>query len=145
LADEADGKSASRPKSKQLSADKQATIERLLAAERDGKKLSGDDQRRLLNIKKGRDPEYGVTERRGAKGFELRDVPWIEYFASGYALHGAYWHDAFGIPRSHGCVNLSPIDARVVFFWTDPHVPPRWHGVNAGPETGEGTAVIVRE
>jgi lipoprotein-anchoring transpeptidase ErfK/SrfK len=108
-----------------------------------GKRLTTEDERRLANIEKGRDPEYGVTVRRGAGGFELRDVPWIEYFASGYALHGAYWHDVFGIPRSHGCVNLSPVDARVVFMWTDPPVPDGWHGVNIGPDMGEGTGVFV--
>ncbi|HEY5954912.1 MAG TPA: L,D-transpeptidase, partial [Polyangiaceae bacterium] len=122
-----------------------ATAARLLEAERDGKKLSTEDQRRLLNVKKGRDPEYGVTRRRGSLGFELRDVPWIQYFASGYALHGAYWHDVFGVPRSHGCVNLAPIDARYVFMWTDPPVPEGWHGINVGSEMGEGTQVIIRE
>lgn len=122
-----------------------ATAARLLAAEKDGKKLSAEDQRRLLNVKKGRDPEYGVTRRRGSLGFELRDVPWIQYFASGYALHGAYWHDVFGIPRSHGCINLAPIDARYVFLWTDPPVPEGWHGINIGSEMGEGTAVVIRE
>ncbi len=118
---------------------------RLEKAEKEGKKLAADDERRLLNVKKGRDPEYGVTTRRGAADFELRDVPWIQYFASGYAVHGAYWHDVFGIPRSHGCVNLAPIDARVVFLWTDPPVPRGWQGVNVGDETGKGTAVLVRE
>jgi lipoprotein-anchoring transpeptidase ErfK/SrfK len=122
-----------------------ATSARLLAAEREGTKLSAEDQRRLLNVKKGRDPEYGVTRRRGSLGFELRDVPWIQYFASGYALHGAYWHDVFGIPRSHGCINLAPIDARYLFFWTDPPVPDGWHGINVGAEMGEGTQVIIRE
>lgn len=122
-----------------------AVAAQLLAAEREGKRLSAEDQRRLLNVKKGRDPEYGVTRRRGSLGFELRDVPWIQYFASGYALHGAYWHDVFGIPRSHGCVNLAPIDARYVFMWTDPPVPDGWHGINVGAEMGEGTQVIIRE
>ncbi len=95
--------------------------------------------------RRSRDPEYGVTVRRGAAGFELRDVPWIQYFASGYALHGAYWHDVFGIPRSHGCINLAPIDARYVFMWTDPPVPSGWHGINIGSDMGQGTAVVVRE
>jgi hypothetical protein len=122
-----------------------ATIERLKKARAEGEDLDEDDKRRLLNIDKGRDPEYGITVRRGAAGFELRDVPWIQYFAAGYALHGAYWHDVFGVPRSHGCVNLAPIDARVVFRWTDPPVPEGWHGINIGSEMGEGTAVIIRE
>lgn len=145
LGDEGEGRGSPRTAARTLTADKQATIDRLQVAERAGAKLSTDDQRRLLNIKKGRDPEYGVTERRGSTGFELRDVPWIEYFASGYALHGAYWHDSFGIPRSHGCVNLSPVDARVVFLWTEPHVPPGWQGINIGTDMGEGTAVVIRE
>ncbi len=128
-----------------LGPEARATQERLLAAEKDGTKLSREDERRLINIKKGRHPEYGVTRRRGAAGFELRDVPWIQYFAAGYALHGAYWHDVFGIPRSHGCINLAPIDARIVFMWTDPPIPDGWHGVNIGSDMGEGTAVWLHE
>jgi hypothetical protein len=62
--------------------------------------------------------------------FELRDVPYVQYFdQGGYALHGAYWHDRFGVPKSHGCINLAPEDARRIFHWTDPQVPPGWHGV----------------
>jgi hypothetical protein len=60
--------------------------------------------------------------------FELRDVPYVQYFEKGYALHGAYWHDRFGTPRSHGCINLAPEDARRIFFWTEPTVPAGWHG-----------------
>jgi lipoprotein-anchoring transpeptidase ErfK/SrfK len=73
--------------------------------------------------------------------FELRDVPWVQYFEAGYALHAAYWHDEYGTPRSHGCVNLSPIDARKVFFWTDPQLPPGWHSISAGDEAGKGTII----
>lgn len=135
----------SRGRAVAVNSDTAATIARLKKAEADGQKLSEEDQRRLLNIKKGRDPEYGVTVRRGSQNFELRDVPWIQYFAAGYALHGAYWHDVFGIPRSHGCVNLSPIDARLVFRWTDPPLPEGWHGINIGPDMGEGTGVYVHE
>ncbi len=60
--------------------------------------------------------------------FELRDVPYVQYFEKGYALHGAYWHDRFGIPKSHGCINLAPEDARRIFSWTEPAVPLGWHG-----------------
>lgn len=59
--------------------------------------------------------------------FDLRDVPFVQYFTEGFALHAAYWHDDFGTPRSHGCVNLSPIDAAWLFGWTTPHVPKGWH------------------
>ncbi len=137
------GGARSRPAASSASA--AATIERLKQSQAAGKKLDEDDRRRLLNVEKGRDPEYGITVRRGAAGFELRDVPWIQYFAAGYALHGAYWHDVFGAPRSHGCVNLSPIDARVVFLFTDPPVPSGWHGINVGADMGQGTVVVIRE
>jgi lipoprotein-anchoring transpeptidase ErfK/SrfK len=130
---------------KKLGADALATIERLKKAEKEGKTLDEDDRRRLENVKKGRHPEYGITMRRGSQNYELRDVPWIQYFAAGYAIHGAYWHDVFGIPRSHGCINLSPVDARLVFMWTEPALPEGWHGMNVSPETGEGTVVVVRE
>jgi lipoprotein-anchoring transpeptidase ErfK/SrfK len=60
--------------------------------------------------------------------FELRDVPYVQYFQDGYALHAAYWHDVFGQPKSHGCINLTPEDARRLFFWTEPQVPEGWHG-----------------
>jgi hypothetical protein len=59
--------------------------------------------------------------------FDLRDVPYVQYFTAGYALHAAYWHDGFGRPRSHGCINLSPLDAHWLFEWTDPPVPEAWH------------------
>jgi lipoprotein-anchoring transpeptidase ErfK/SrfK len=75
--------------------------------------------------------------------FELRDVPWVQYFEHGYAIHAAPWHDDYGRPRSHGCLNLSPIDARRVFMWTDPPLPTEWHGVNASESTGEGTLVNI--
>jgi lipoprotein-anchoring transpeptidase ErfK/SrfK len=60
--------------------------------------------------------------------FDFRDVPFVQYFTEGFALHGAYWHDDFGTPRSHGCVNLSPRDAAWLFNWTTPEVPAAWHG-----------------
>jgi lipoprotein-anchoring transpeptidase ErfK/SrfK len=75
--------------------------------------------------------------------FELRDVPWVEYFEKGYAIHAAPWHDNYGSPRSHGCINMSPIDARRVFMWTDPPLPVDWHAVYASETTGEGTVVHV--
>lgn len=127
-----------------MDAEGQATVARLKKMNAAGQKMNDMDQRRWLNVQKDRHPEYGVTRRRGSTAFELRDVPWIQYFSAGYALHGAYWHDVFGVPRSHGCVNLAPIDARIVFNWTDPPVPAGWHGINVGGEMGEGTAIHIR-
>jgi hypothetical protein len=75
--------------------------------------------------------------------FELRDVPWVMYFKGGYALHGAYWHDDFGRPRSHGCVNLAPIDARYVFLWSTPSVPEHWQAAYVGDSTEPGTTINI--
>ncbi len=73
--------------------------------------------------------------------YELRDVPYVEYFDDdGHALHGAYWHDKFGIPKSHGCINLAPEDARRIFYWTDPVVPDGWHGAF---DAVHGTIVFI--
>jgi len=75
--------------------------------------------------------------------FELRDVPWVMYFKAGYALHGAYWHDDFGRARSHGCVNLAPIDARYVFRWASPEVPEHWHSVSESDAFEQGTLINI--
>lgn len=75
--------------------------------------------------------------------YSIEDVPWVMYFQGSYALHGAFWHDRFGNVRSHGCVNLSPDDARVLFGWVDPPLPEGWHGAFA--VKGDGTRVVVHE
>lgn len=73
--------------------------------------------------------------------YSIEDVPWTMYFLGSYALHAAFWHDRFGHPRSHGCVNLAPRDARWLFFWTLPELPSAFHGVLA--DVGEGTTVVL--
>lgn len=72
--------------------------------------------------------------------YDLRDVPYVQYFSGGYALHTAFWHDGFGTPRSHGCINLSPLDARWLFEWSEPRVPEAWHGAMS---LLEGTLISV--
>ena len=76
--------------------------------------------------------------------YQIEDVPWTLYFEGNYALHGAFWHAGFGRVRSHGCVNLAPADARWLFHWAGPVLPPGWHGVFASPER-PGTVVHVTE
>jgi lipoprotein-anchoring transpeptidase ErfK/SrfK len=58
------------------------------------------------------------TGKMSGPGYYIEDVTWTCYFYSGYALHTAYWHDKFGRPRSHGCVNLSPYDAWWIYQWS---------------------------
>ncbi|MCH2110025.1 MAG: L,D-transpeptidase [Polyangiaceae bacterium] len=79
-------------------------------------------------------------EEDRSDSFQLKDVPFVQYFHRGFALHGAYWHDEFGRARSHGCVNLSPRDSAFLFSWTDPPLPKGWHGVQ---NKKRGTAVYV--
>ena len=53
--------------------------------------------------------------------YELPGVPWTTFFAEhGVALHGTFWHTNFGVPMSHGCVNLRTEDAKWLFRWTTP-------------------------
>jgi hypothetical protein len=65
---------------------------------------------------------YGGTP--GFDYYNLPGVPWVSYFTySGIAFHGSYWHNDYGRPRSHGCVNMYADDAKWVFRWTMPTVP----------------------
>jgi lipoprotein-anchoring transpeptidase ErfK/SrfK len=50
-------------------------------------------------------------------GYYLPDVPYVMYFYKGYGLHGTYWHNNFGTPMSHGCVNLRTGDAAWLYNW----------------------------
>jgi lipoprotein-anchoring transpeptidase ErfK/SrfK len=76
--------------------------------------------------------------------YSIEDVPWVMYFQGSYALHAAFWHDAFGHARSHGCVNMAPEDARTLFAWTEPALPPGWHGVFARSDK-DGTRIVIHE
>ena len=75
--------------------------------------------------------------------YSIQDVPYVMYYELAYALHMAFWHDAFGRPKSHGCVNLSPADAKWIFGWTEPSLPEGWHGVYATEES-PGTLIRIR-
>jgi lipoprotein-anchoring transpeptidase ErfK/SrfK len=71
---------------------------------------------------------YGKMESiAGARDpYYVDAVPWTMYFQGRYALHASYWHDMFGHRMSHGCVNLSPRDAKRVFELASPRLPPGW-------------------
>ncbi len=56
-------------------------------------------------------------------GYYLADVPYVMYFADYLAIHGTYWHDNFGTPMSHGCVNLSIPDAAWLYDWASIGTP----------------------
>jgi lipoprotein-anchoring transpeptidase ErfK/SrfK len=52
-------------------------------------------------------------------GYYLPDVPYVMYFYLGYGIHGTYWHNNFGQPMSHGCVNTPTPDAQWLYNWAD--------------------------
>jgi hypothetical protein len=88
------------------------------------------------------------TDMKGLNGedpYSVATVPWTQFFSpeKGLALHTAYWHDQFGHVRSHGCVNLAPRDARWLYFWSDPQVPPGWT-MSAGVVEAPGSIVRIR-
>lgn len=62
----------------------------------------------------------------GADYYDLPNVPFVMFYSGsgvaagrGFSLHGAYWHNNFGHPMSHGCVNMRIIDAEKLFYWAD--------------------------
>jgi hypothetical protein len=79
-------------------------------------------------------------------GFALPGVPWTCFFRSpgGYALHGTYWHNNFGLQMSHGCVNMANDDAKWLFRWSTPvYDPYEVESPNDWERTGNGTKVFV--
>ncbi|HSB00459.1 MAG TPA: L,D-transpeptidase [Anaerolineales bacterium] len=73
--------------------------------------------------------------------YSLPGVPWCSFFTgAGNAFHGTYWHNDYGRPRSHGCVNLPSEAAKFIYRWTKPTVPPDDDYVHL---PGEGTRVQI--
>lgn len=68
--------------------------------------------------------KYRAARMRGP-GYDLANVPYVMYFYRGYGLHGTYWHNNFGQPMSHGCVNLRTSDAEWLFNWAPVGTPVR--------------------
>jgi len=86
----------------------------------------------------------------GATSYYLPNVPWVMFFGNnevpasrGFSLHGTYWHNNFGHPMSHGCVNLRTEDAKVLFEWADPPLVDSnaWSITVRAAE--EGTKVVI--
>ncbi len=84
-----------------------------------------------------------LDDESAAENYAIQAVPWVMYFEHGYGLHGTFWHRDFGNKHSHGCVNLTPLDAERLFGWTSPKLPPGWTA--ALPTSYEpGTLIRVR-
>ncbi|RLD10689.1 MAG: hypothetical protein DRI56_02350 [Chloroflexota bacterium] len=79
--------------------------------------------RHIVNYK--RPSRHMAAGNLAYNGYDLPGVPWTTYFTEkGVALHGTYWHNDFGKPRSHGCINLPSRASKWFYLWTNPHVPP---------------------
>lgn len=76
--------------------------------------------------------------------YHLPNVPYVMYFNNAIGLHGTYWHNNFGSPMSHGCVNLSTIDAEKLYWWADPPMP-AGKSVAYPTKDTPGTRVVVHE
>ena len=73
--------------------------------------------------------KFRSTKMSGGQGndyYYLPNVPYVMFYSgsgvpagAGFSLHGAYWHNNFGHPMSHGCVNMRPVDAEKLFYWAD--------------------------
>ncbi len=72
-----------------------------------------------------RPSRHMATDNLASSGYDLPGVPWVSYITKGgISFHGTYWHNDFGTPHSHGCINLSPQSAKWLYRWTTPIVPP---------------------
>jgi len=67
-----------------------------------------------------------MTGGSGADYYDLPNVPYVMFFqgpgapaGAGFGMHGAYWHDNFGHPMSHGCINMRQVDAERLYYWSD--------------------------
>lgn len=88
-----------------------------------------------------------MTGGTGADFYDLPNVPYVMFFAGsgvpesdGYSIHGAYWHNNFGHPMSHGCVNMRIVDAGQVFAWAN---PPTNGATTLASAENPGTQVII--
>jgi hypothetical protein len=73
------------------------------------------------------------------EAYELPGVPWVSFFhETGVAFHGTYWHNDFGRPKSHGCINMHTDEAKWLFRWTLPAIE-----ADQMLKAGHGTSVLV--
>lgn len=95
-----------------------------------------------------------ATKMEGGQGrnyYYLPNVPYVMFFYNasfakhlGYGLHGTYWHNDFGRPKSHGCVNLPTNIAEKLYYWAMP-VLPTGKSVVHSSETNLGTRIVIHD
>jgi hypothetical protein len=95
-----------------------------------------------------------ATKMEGGQGkyyYYLPNVPYVMFLENdkvpgwkGYGLHGTYWHNDFGTPHSHGCVNLPTPIAKELYYWVSPVVPEGKSMIRSSAEN-PGTRVVIHE
>jgi lipoprotein-anchoring transpeptidase ErfK/SrfK len=85
-----------------------------------------------------------VAQTMTGENYNLPNVQWVQYFYQDYSFHGTYWHNKFGQPMSHGCLNMTNSDAKWLFDWAGP----KWDGKAKwyySSKENPGTLVIITE
>ncbi len=93
---------------------------------RDGSELATPKGEQRIWVKLLQSDMDNLENLEANEAYAIQAVPWVMYFNQGVGLHGTFWHRAFGRVQSHGCVNLSPVDAERVFDWAGPRLPTGW-------------------
>jgi len=98
--------------------------------------------------------KFRATSMEGGEGkyyYNLPNVPYVMFFENseipgwrGYGLHGTYWHDDFGTPHSHGCVNLPTSIAEKLYYWVTPDLAESKYAAFSSDEN-LGTRVIIHD
>ena len=80
--------------------------------------------------------------------YYLPNVPYVMFFSNdqvaasrGFSLHGTYWHNNFGHPMSHGCVNMKTSEAELIYRWTDPPTPKNQSARSS--TSAPGTTIVI--
>lgn len=93
--------------------------------------------------------KYVTTSTAGTKPFaddlDVLDVPWAHTMESGQMIHGATWHNRFGIEHGPGNIQLSPVDAAYLFRWAGPDLPEGWHSINKYQEQDPKVLINIRK
>jgi len=76
--------------------------------------------------------------------YYLPNVPYAMFFYGDFGIHGTYWHQNFGQPMSHGCVNAPTTVAEKLFYWADPQIPDGKFAVRA-TSGNPGTKVVIHQ
>jgi len=76
--------------------------------------------------------------------YYLPNVPYTMYFYKDFGLHGTYWHNNFGTPMSHGCVNLPTVMAEKLFYWSTPALEEGKNSITAS-NNNPGTRVVIHD